>query len=304
LARLGFLIVLLGAFPLYVAAQAEPPAGYRLQPGDELRIQVFQIDRLNAAVRVQPDGKIQVQLLGELQGEGKTVGELRRELTERYSREFRNPRVSLSITTFGSLGIYVTGQVKQPGTVEMVAGLTAVRSIIAAGGLSPNAEVHEAMVLRDLDSDTPAVVRLNVGEVLAGLKPDVELRPGDVVYVPKAELKVYVAGEVVNPGLLTMHPAATAITAVMQSGGFTGSASRDSAFLLRDNKKGGAQVIALELDKELEGAAAFRLEPYDIVFVPKSGIAKVNQAIDQYVRKMLPLSIDLGFSYILGGSSF
>ena len=88
-----------------------------------------------------------------------------------------------------------------------------------------------------------------------------------------------------NPGLLTMHPAATALTAVMQSGGFTITASRESAFLLRDNKKGGAQVIALELDKELQGAAAFRLEPYDIVFVPKSGIAKANQAIDQVCEK-------------------
>ena len=35
------------------------------------------------------------------------------------------------------------------------------------------------------------------------------------------------------------------------------------------------------------------IETTDIVFVPKSGIAKVNQAIDQYVRKMLPFSLDL-----------
>ena len=148
--------------------------------------------------------------------------------------------------------------------------------------------------------DSPSVHALNVSEVLAGLKTDVALRPGDVVYVPKAELKVYVAGEVVNPGLLTMHPAATALTAVMQSGGFTVGASRESAFLLRDNKAGGAQVIAQESDKELQGAAAFRLSLYDIVFVPKSGIAKANQAIDQYVRKMLPLTIDFGFAFILG----
>jgi polysaccharide export outer membrane protein len=305
LARTGFLVVLLvGAFWVYGAAQPQPPDGYRLQPGDELQIQVFQVDQLNASVRVQPDGRIQVQLLGELEAEGKSVAELRRELTEGYARQFRNPRVSLTITRFGRLGVYVTGEVLQPGAIDLVAGLTAVRGIVAAGGLSLNARAEGALVLRGLDSDAPTVLRLNVTEVLAGLTTDVELKPGDVVYIPKAELKVYVAGEVAQPGLLTMHSSATALAAVMQAGGFTQGASRASAILLRDDKKGGAQVIQLGLDKGLEGFTTLPLEPYDIVFVPKSGIAKVNQAIDQYLRKMLPFSLDLGFSYILGVSTF
>ncbi len=298
------IILQFGAFCAWGATQPQPPAGYRLQPGDELQIQVFQIKQLNASVRVQPDGKIQAQLLGELQAEGKTVGELRRELTEGYAKQFRNPKVSVSITKFGNLGIYVTGQVSQPGTVQMVAGMTAVRSIVASGGLLPNAREHEVMILRDLDSAAPNVVRVNVSEVMAGLKTDAPLKPGDVVYVPKSELKVYVAGEVLQPGLMTMDPPATALAAVMQSGGFTERASRKSAFLLRDNKNGGAQVIPLALEKGLQGDTTLRLEPFDIVFVPKSGIAKVNQAIDQYVRKMLPFSIDLGFSYVLGAKFF
>jgi polysaccharide export outer membrane protein len=295
---------LVGALCVCVAAQGQPPAGYRLQPGDELRIRVFQVEQLNADLRVQPDGKIQVGLLGEVQAEGKSVAELRQELTEGYSREFRNPSISLSITRFGNLGIYVTGQVGQPGTVEMVGGLTAVRSIVASGGLLPNARAEGVLVLRDLGSERPTILRLNASEVLAGLKADTALQPGDVVFVPKAELKVYVAGEVTNPGLQTMHSSATALTAVMQAGGFTAGASRSAAYLLRDNKSGGAQVIDLALDKGLEGVASVRLEPYDIVFVPKSGIAKVNQAIDQYVRKMLPFSLDLGFTYILGVTEF
>ena len=89
-----------------------------------------------------------------------------------------------SITKFGNLGVYVTGQVVQPGTLEMVAGVTAVQSIIASGGLSPNAGADGVLVLRDLDSDKPSVQRLNISEVLAGLKTDVGLRPGDAVVRP------------------------------------------------------------------------------------------------------------------------
>jgi hypothetical protein len=45
------------------------------------------------------------------------------------------------------------------------------------------------------------------------------------------------------------------------------------------------------------------LKPFDIVFVPESGIAKVNKAIDQYVRQLLPIDLSAGFSYIMGGQA-
>jgi hypothetical protein len=44
------------------------------------------------------------------------------------------------------------------------------------------------------------------------------------------------------------------------------------------------------------------LQPYDIVYVPKTGIGKVNQAVEQYIRRVVPFSLSAGFSDLLGGT--
>jgi len=47
---------------------------------------------------------------------------------------------------------------------------------------------------------------------------------------------------------------------------------------------------ALDLEDALEGKEVkpFFLEPYDIVYVPQTTIAKVNQWIDQHINKLVP----------------
>ena len=77
-----------------------------------------------------------------------------------------------------------------------------------------------------------------------------------------------------------------------------------NAFLLRDNGDNRAQVILINLRETLDGAPDTPLEPYDVVVVPMSGIAKVNKAVDQYVRQMIPISLNVGFTYLLGGVLF
>ena len=42
------------------------------------------------------------------------------------------------------------------------------------------------------------------------------------------------------------------------------------------------------------------LQPYDVVIVPKTGIAKLNDWVEQYIRQMSPVTLSLGFSYVLG----
>jgi len=46
-----------------------------------------------------------------------------------------------------------------------------------------------------------------------------------------------------------------------------------------------------------EGAQDIVLAPYDVVLVPRSGIANMGLWVDQWVRRILPIS--LGFSYTI-----
>jgi len=40
-----------------------------------------------------------------------------------------------------------------------------------------------------------------------------------------------------------------------------------------------------------------RLQPRDIVFVPKSEIAKANQFVREYIRDLIPISSSFNLSY-------
>jgi polysaccharide export outer membrane protein len=295
-------ILLLPCMLLSQAPTATPDGSYRLQAGDEIQVQVFDLPELNATVRIPPDGMISLLLLDEINASGRTVQELRQTITAGYARQYRNPRVSVSIRTYDSLRVYVTGQVGKPGAIQLVKGMTAVQAVVQAGGLSDNAKVDEAVILRKRQEDaTPQVIRLHITQVLQNGQSDVTLQPGDVVYVPRSDYKVFVGGEVLRPGLVPMDTVLTAMAAVFHAGGFTENANPKDGILLRDNGKNQAQVIRVNFEEALEGSPDIVLQPFDIVYVPKSGIAKLNQAVEQYVRRVVPFSLSAGFSYLLGG---
>jgi protein involved in polysaccharide export with SLBB domain len=137
-------------------------------------------------------------------------------------------------------------------------------------------------------------------ERYARLYRDVQL---SVIVRKFANNKVYVGGEVGQPGLLPITGRFTALTAILQAGGFKGTARTDSVVLLRE-QDGKPQVAKLNLRQVLEaGAPDVVLQPFDVVFVPLSRIAKVDKFVDQYMRQLIPITLNAGFNYLLGGSS-
>lgn len=115
--------------------------------------------------------------------------------------------------------------------------------------------------------------------------------------------KIYVGGEVGAPGFQPISGRATALTAVLQAGGFKGTARTDSVILLR-NKDGKPEVVKLDLKAVLEkGSPDVSLQAFDVVYVPLSKIAKVDKFVDQYIRQLIPVGTNLGFTYLLGGTA-
>lgn len=297
--RIFFVLLAVILLPAMLSSQSPDP--YRLQSGDEIQVQVFDLPELTATVRIPPDGRISLLLLDEIEATGRTVQQLRETIAAGYAKQYKNPRVSVSIRNYDNLKVYVTGNVNKPGALQLVKGLTAVQAVVQAGGLSENAKVDEAVILRRKQDGTPHVIKLHVAQVLQNGQSDVALEQGDVVYIPRSDYKVFVGGEVLRPGLVPMDTTLTAMAAVFHAGGFTENASPKDGILLRDNGKNMAQVIRVNFKEALEGSSDVILQPFDIVYVPKSGIAKLNQTVEQYVRRVIPFSVSAGFSYILGG---
>ena len=113
--------------------------------------------------------------------------------------------------------------------------------------------------------------------------------------------RVYVGGEVNQQGLITMPVGLTALQAVMQAGGLKVTAQPSETLVIRKGPDRRPVPTKVDLRALLDGDANgsdFRLQSEDIVFVPKSAIAKANQFVNQYVEQLLLFrGVSFGFSY-------
>ncbi len=122
-----------------------------------------------------------------------------------------------------------------------------------------------------------------------------------VVLRKSAGQRVFVGGEVGTPRMITHEGRMTLAQAIFEAGGFKSTADRSEVVLLRDNGQGGAEVRKLNFDRDVVKAGHdIPLRPYDVVVVPKSGIAKANQFVEQYLSLMVPTWLSYGFSYVTG----
>lgn len=132
-----------------------------------------------------------------------------------------------------------------------------------------------------------------------------QLRTPELSVTPKTfgSRQVFVGGEVTRPGIYEMPASIDAFQAVALAGGFLPSARRGDVLVL---SRASGQSIVSEVDLSTRALRngfpdARPLERYDVVFVPRSGIAQVNLFMQQYVRDALPVQFSL--FYDLRGDS-
>ena len=111
--------------------------------------------------------------------------------------------------------------------------------------------------------------------------------------------RVYVAGEVVAPGEFSaLGPNLTLLQAVAKAGGLRTAGDDRHVFILRRGAGDSPVVLATRYRAAMSGqdpSADVRLAPFDVVYVPKTGIGQIYIWFNQHVQQFVPVS--WGFSY-------
>jgi polysaccharide biosynthesis/export protein len=199
-------IVALGAVALLAACTStsnmppappvpEPTAGYvsnlqayRMQVGDVLDIRLMLNPELNEEVAVRPDGHISTTVVSDELAYGRTVPELTAALRQDYSKDLRNPRISVVVKSFAPTRIYVGGEVNNPGEfINVGPTLSLTQALARAGGHKVRGDTKAVFIIRRGPNDVPQFLSVQYDSVIHGHDPlsDVRLAPYDVVYVPK-----------------------------------------------------------------------------------------------------------------------
>lgn len=160
---------------------------YRLRKSDVVQIAFTFSPEFDQELTVQPDGFLVLKGVGDLWVEGKTLPETREAVRRAYSSTLHDPEVSVTLKDFEKPYFLASGEVGHPGKYELRADTTVTEGITIAGGFTHQAK-HSQVVLFRRVSDQLAEARvLNIKQLLTNrdLKEDVQLRSGDLVFVPQ-----------------------------------------------------------------------------------------------------------------------
>ncbi len=185
--QLPLAIALLVTAQASIAADAVPSRDpYRVSPGDVLQISVWKEEDLQRELLVNPDGHFAFPLAGDMLAEGKTVEEIRQELTEKLSRFIPEVVVTVAAVQLNGNKVYVIGQVNRPGEFVMNRATDVMQAISIAGGPTTFAGLDDIVILRRGEQGSQVAIPFRYGDVQKGQKLDqnIILRAGDTVVVP------------------------------------------------------------------------------------------------------------------------
>lgn len=263
---------------------------YRLQVGDTLLMEFHRNEHLNRNLYIRPDGMVTVPYAGEVKAAGSTVGALALELRKKLGAYFVRPEITLSVIGYNSY-------------------LKELKSTISNSNFG---QVKRLLVEPDGALCPPLLPRLQVaGRSTAWIENELRERYGPVLgnvaaHVDLTEARsnsAYVLGEVNNQGPVYMTMPMTVTQVLAMAGGYTKTAGLASVVLIRpdENNQPTARLIDVaDILKNGTIGADERVRRYDVIYVPPSLIAKLNDAILYGIRNMMPLQSNLtaGYTYL------
>lgn len=171
------------------AVRPGPASSVALGSGDIVEIKFAYAPQFDQTETVRPDGKIELQLVGEISVQGKTPSQLRDELMNLYAKQLKHPQLAVFVRGFYDRRIYVGGEVKKPGAVLMPRQMSVLDAVMNAGGFNrETAETTNVVVVRNIDGQIRGEA-LNLKGALRGETTNsFYLKPGDIVYVPSTPI--------------------------------------------------------------------------------------------------------------------
>ena len=282
--------------PLFFLVCREPlraqNTAYRIGPRDILTLTIYAggEEQQTSHLTVSSQGMINVPFIGSVKAQGLTIPQLEELVATPLAADFFvNPEINIVIKEYHSLQYYISGAVGSPGLYEMKSEATLMELIAKAGGVSSN-RGNIAYILHQSANHEPSEkknhslfsdkdpVKINLKKLLdkGDMSQNIVLQSGDVVYIPLqaslnlSESKIYVEGEVKDPGVYDYQDGLTALNACIMAGGFSKFAAPNRTRVIRQN--GDDQIIIkINLNDVKKGKIQdTEIKPGDRIHIPET----------------------------------
>ena len=258
---------------------------YLVQPGDSVDVSFQSAPELNGNKLVLPDGSIDMPYIGNVNVAGLSAEQSRQVLERQYSRVLKKPQITFSISNALSQVDNLRSSLTNPSSGssrKVVIGSDGYASFPLLGVIS-----LQGMTLNELQTLLNKRYAESAGQVSV-----------DVLLMSTAANEVFVLGEVGEPGAYSIRRPISVLEALTLAKGANQSARLDSVVIMR---REGNQVHAHVYDAEatLDGASLqfAYLQPDDLLFVPKTKLAKAGELSKQIADVFMFQGIGFSFGY-------
>jgi protein involved in polysaccharide export with SLBB domain len=291
-----------------VFATVNGSAEYKVGPGDMLEITFWNGNQpTKEEIMVRQDGKISFGFVEDLEVSGLTSSQLDNLLTRRMKEYVKKPRIDVAIKEYNSKFVTLLGAIsdkglahKGPGKYKLKGKTTLLEALTLAGGPERDADLRHVKVRRQ----NGRTITLDLFAAINRGDPDHDLvlDNNDVVYLPrldKATSRVYVFGEVENPGAYPFTgPQMRLIDAISEAGGPTVFAISSSTKVVRGdiNKP---EVLSSDLQRLMEEGDQSQnvlLASGDFIYVPRNSLGDINIFLQQ-IKPFFELTRQPGMTY-------
>ncbi len=266
---------------------------YAVGPGDILSVIVFDHPELTlpagpqrsaaeSGFQVASDGTITYPYIGSIRASGRSVGQIRADLSQRLASFIPDPQVEVRIAAYNSQSIVVSGEVEAPNRQPLTSvRLSLVEAINAAGGFSDTADPRDVSVQRG-----GRIYHVDVAGFLEGgmTQNNPILRDGDVVNVPRRRAEeAYLLGEILRPDVVDLSREPITLTQAITRRGGLQQPRANARGVLVFRAHGNNMTRVFQLDTSAPSGlllgTRFVLEPGDVVYVLRSPLQRWNDTI-------------------------
>ncbi|MDU0114554.1 SLBB domain-containing protein [Psychrosphaera aquimarina] len=232
------------------------PAGYILGPGDEINLQLYGKEIQSLSVVIDRNGVFITPETGPIPVAGLSFSEFKELYTQQLEQKVIGLKALVTMGELRSIKVFVLGDVMQPGSYTLSSLSTITHAIFSAGGISNVGTLRNVQLKRR----GKLVTSLDLYDFLlkGDTANDMNLLPGDVVFVPPSGNVVGVKGAIKRPALYELKGNETALDMFNLAGGGATNAFIKSSKLQRINDNGLSTLIDIDLANKQEANTPLR----------------------------------------------
>ncbi|MBI1318572.1 MAG: hypothetical protein GC168_06450 [Candidatus Hydrogenedens sp.] len=280
------------------------PGGYSIGAGDTLEFESFNDPLLSRELAVRYDGHISLPLIPDLDVDGLTREDAERQVRDAYRKIFRDPQISLLVKETASKTYALIGDVEQPGVYPFLRPTSLIEALSLAGGLrrrnssssvggfvGVTGQLTKAFVIRHRNGER-VVLQYDLRQLgrPGEHASDAPIYHGDLIYVPEGVNLVYLLGESRNSVIVELTEGMTLLQMLSLSGGFDASTGKlRNVVLMRQMDGERTQVFNINLRNILKTGEDIRLQPGDIIYIPRKFIVQLAEFVSRFTGSISPV---------------